>query len=172
MLSQPAGTKRAKRSRRHFRHRDDAHRKRRNRQNAELDHLGKHHADHAALDHVDRRDRDQDHRVLVRREMPGQERRREFTDAFESVAEEADDADERIDNNDQVRELRAAAGAETRLDPLGAGHHVRSPEPRRQIHHQEDLVESRPQPRDPDALQSIDEHPVDQQHGAADVEHA
>ena len=172
MLSQPAGHEARQRSGRHFRHGDDAHRKRSDRQNAELDHLGDHHADHAALDHVNRGDGDQDHCVLIGRKMPGQECRRKLPDAFESIGEEADDADERVDHNDQVRKLRAASGAETRLDPLRAGHHVRSPEPCRQINHQEDLVESRPQPRDPDALQSVDEHPVHQQHGSADIEHA
>ena len=68
--------------------------------------------------------------------------------------------------------LRAAALAETRLNPIGAGHGVGTAQPARQEHHQEDLVESRPQPRNPDAFHAVDERPVDQQHGAADVEHA
>ena len=94
-----------------------------------------------------------------------------FSDAFEAVREETDDAEEGVNDNDDVCQLGASPLAEACLNPLGAGHHNGPPQPGREVNHQEYLVESRPQPRDPDALQSIDAHPVDQQHGAADVEH-
>ncbi len=71
-----------------------------------------------------------------------------------------------------VRKPRAAARAEARGDPLGAGGHVRAAQPARQVHHQENLVEDGPQPRNPDALQAVDEQQVDQPHGARDIEHA
>ena len=96
----------------------------------------------------------------------------EFSDALESVTEEPDDAKEGVDHHDDVRQVRAAALAESRLNPIGAGHSVGTAQPTREEHHQENLVERWPQPRDPYALYAVDERPVNQQHGAADVEHA
>ena len=62
--------------------------------------------------------------ILIDAEMPGQERCRELADAFEAISEESDDADEGIDNDDDVRELCPATLAETGLNPLGAGHYI------------------------------------------------
>jgi len=104
--------------------------------------------------------------------VPRKERHGELANSFEPVGEETNDAEERIDHDDNMRELRPAAFPESRLNPLRAGHHIGTPQPTRQVHHQENLVESRPQPGDPNALQAVDEHPVNQQHGAADVEHS
>ncbi len=104
--------------------------------------------------------------------MPGQEVHRKLADAFEGVGEESDDTDEGVDDHDDVGQLRAAPFTEARLDPLGAGHHVGTAQPGRKKHHQEHLVEGRPEPGNPDALYAVNEHPADQQHGAADVEHA
>jgi hypothetical protein len=79
----------------------------------------------------------------------------------------------RAKNDDaQVRERRAAVVAEARLHPLRAGQDVRAPQPRAHEHHQEDLVERRPDPRQPDALEAVEEEHIDQPHRAADVEHA
>src|SRR5664279_3982468 len=104
--------------------------------------------------------------------MPGEKAGSEFPDALEPIGKEPDDADEGIDHHDDVSELRTFAGSKSSLDPLSAGHSVGPPQPGRKIDHQEDLVKRRPQPRDPYTLQSIDKHPVDKQHGSADVKHA
>ena len=156
----------------HLHHGDDAHGKTGDGQNEELNNFCNDDADHAALDHIDRRDGDQNQRILVRREMEGQELRGKLADALEAVCKEADDADKGVEHNNDVRKLRAQAGAEAGLDPLRAGHHLGAAQPRGEIDHQEDLVEGRPEPWNPHALQAVDEHPVHQQHGAADVEHA
>jgi hypothetical protein len=160
------------RRRRDLHHGDDAHRKGGDGENAELHHLCDHHAEHAALDDVNGGDRDQRQRVLIRTEIPGQEGGREFSDALESVTEEPDDTEESVDNDNDVRQVRAAAFAETRLDPIGARHGVGPAQPGRHEHHQEDLVEGGPQPRNPHAFHAVDERPIDQKHRAADIEHA
>ncbi len=157
---------------RDFHHGDDADREGGDGKNAELEHFGDHYAEHPALDDVNGRDGDQDQRVLVGAQMPRQEVGGEFSNALESVSEETDDAEEGVDHHDDVRKLRTAALAEPRLNPIGAGHRVGTAQPARKEHHQKDLIEGRPQPRNPHALHAVDERPVHQQHGAADVEHA
>src|ERR1035437_3569811 len=101
-----------------------------------------------------------------------QENRGELADALEPVAEESDDADESVDDHDEVRQLSAPSGAEARPDPLRAGHHLGAAQPCGKVNHEEDLIEGGPEPGNPHAFQAVDEHPGDQQHGAADVEHA
>ena len=109
---------------------------------------------------------------MVGGKMPRQKIDREFADAFEAVSEKSDHANQRVYDYDHVRELRAAAGAEPRADPLGAGSDVGAAQPGGKIDHQEDLVEDGPQPGNPHAFQSVNEHQIDQPHGAGDIEHA
>ena len=104
--------------------------------------------------------------------MPRQEDRRELADADERVGEKADDVEQREHDDAQMREPRAASVAESEADPLGASHDSGPPEPDRQEHHEENLIEDGPEPRNPDALEPVDEEQVDQPHGPADVEHA
>src|SRR5512146_3456634 len=108
--------------------------------------------------------------------MPGdgvlQELLGELADALEAVSKESDDADEGVNDNDDVGELRAAPFPEARLNPLRPGHGVGPAEPTGEEDHQENLVEGGPKPGNPHALETIDEHPVHQQHGSADIEHA
>ena len=124
------GDKMLKRAGSDFRHGNDAHGKRGNRENAELNDLGDDHAEHAALDDVNGGDRNQNGGVLVRGQVPGQEYRSELSNPFETVTEEPDDAHEGVDDHDQMGKLRATAAAESCLDPLRAGHHVRAAQPR------------------------------------------
>ena len=151
---------------------DKSDRQRRDRQNTELQHLGDDHAEHAALHYVEGGDAHQDQRIYVGGKVPRQEIHREFADALEAVSEKSDHTDQRVDHHDHMRKFRAASGPEPRADPFGAGGHVGAAQPRGKINHQEDLVEDRPQPRDPNALQPVNEHQVDQPHGPGDIEHA
>src|SRR5271157_5406905 len=152
-------------------HGDDAHREGRDGKDAELQHFRDYDAEHPAFDDVKGGDGDEQEGVLIDAEVPGQEGGGEFADALEAVGEETDDADEGVNDHDDVGKLRAAALAEARLDPFRASHHIRAPQPRGHIDHEEYLVERRPEPRNPDALESVHKHPVDKQHGAADIEH-
>ena len=141
----PTGGHRAREcGRSDLRHGDDGDGKGGNGENAELHHLGDDDAEHAALDDVKRRDGDESKGVLVGRQVPGQEGGSEFPDALEAITEETDDADESIDNDDNVRQLRAAAFAKAGLDPLGAGHSIGTAQPRGEEDHQEDLIEGGP----------------------------
>ena len=89
--------------------------------------------------------------------MPGQHDVREFPDALEAVSQHPDDVDERKQHDAQVREVRARAAAETGLDPFRARQHIGTPQPRADKHHQKNLVEHGPDPRQPDALQPVNE---------------
>ena len=80
--------------------------------------------------------------------------------------------DEGEEHDAQMGEIGAGAAAEAKLNPLGPGQHVRAPQPGAQEHHQKNLIEHRPQERQPDALEPVGEEPVDHQHRARDVEHA
>jgi hypothetical protein len=104
--------------------------------------------------------------------MPRQHDRGELADALERVGEHPDDIDERKKDDAQVRKVRAAVASETRLDPFRPGQHVRAAQPRAQKHHQKNLVEHGPKPRQPQTFQAIDEQNIDEPHRAADVEHA
>jgi hypothetical protein len=59
----------------------------------------------------------------------------------------------------------------THPNPLRARQHVRPAQPRRQIDHQKDLVEHRPQPGHPNALQPINERQGHHPHRPRNVEH-
>ena len=71
-----------------------------------------------------------------------------------------------------MRKAGAGAAAEPGLNPFRAGKRVRTPQPRAEEHHQENLVKDGPEERQPDAFEAINEHDGDQPHRAADVEHA
>ena len=71
-----------------------------------------------------------------------------------------------------VGELRSLARAKPGLDPFCAGHHARAPQPDREEHHEEDLVEHRPEPGEPDLFETVNKQDVDQPHGSGDIEHA
>ena len=166
-------------------HGDDGHDHRGDRHDGELQDVGPHDAEHAAehrVDRGDRRERDaveirhvtgRDVEWHVRRDLrPRQEGLDEDADADEAVGEESEHAQHGEADHDVLRELAAEAGAEAGLDPLGAGEHVRAAQPGREVDHQEHLVEHRPQPRNPDALQAVHDAERDEPHRAGDVEHA
>ena len=67
--------------------------------------------------------------------------------------------------------LAPVARAEARLNPFGAGHDVGPAGPGAHEHHEENLVEDRPDKRDPGALQPVDEADVHLPHRAADIKH-
>ena len=104
--------------------------------------------------------------------VPRQEQDDEFADPLESVGEQADGVDQREKNNAQMRQIRPGVAAETGLNPLGAGEDIGAAHPAAEEHHQENLVERRPQPRQPEAFQAINEQNINQPHRPADVEHA
>jgi hypothetical protein len=165
----------------HLEHGDDADGDRGDREDGELHDLGDDDADHAAFDGVEggQAENDDGVDVLVGEqaggvagEMPGQHDHRELADALEGVGEHADHQHQRKEHHADMGHVRPRAPAEAGLNPLGAGQHVRAPQPRAQEHHQEDLVEHRPEKRQPDALHPVHEEPVDHQHRAADIEHA
>ena len=106
------------------------------------------------------------------RKPPRQHHHGEFADAFESVGQQADHVDQRKEHHAQMRQIRAGVTAEAGLNPFRAGHHIGTPQPLAHEHHQENLVESRPKPRQPEAFQAINEQNINQPHCAADIEHA
>jgi hypothetical protein len=158
-------------------HRDDRHQD-------ELQHVGPDDAEHAAEHGVDHRQGGEGDAVDIgdvrgrdvegdvgRDGGPGQENPDELADAHESVGQEPEHAQHREADHDELRELSAGPAAEARLDPLGAGQRVRAAQPARQVDHQEDLVENRPDPRDPDALQPVHDAERDEPHRPGDVVH-
>ena len=88
-----------------------------------------------------------------------------------SVCQKTQHTDDGEQNDDHVGEPAAPVTAEAGLDPFGARQHVRPAQPGRKVHSEEDLVEDRPEPRNPDALQAVDEAQGYQPHGAGYVEH-
>ena len=152
-------------------HGDDADGQRSDGQDAELDDFREHHAEHAALDHIKCRDAHQDESVGVVGKMPRQEFARELANPFRRIRQEADDTDQRKNHHDDVRGGGAAALAEPGLDPFRAGHHIGPPQPDGHIDHQENLVEHRPEPRQPYALHAVGGRHIHQPHGAGNIEH-
>ena len=155
-----------------FCHRDDAHCEGSDGEDAELEDFGDDHAEHAALDDVKGGDSDKQEGVLIDAKVPGEESGGKLANAFEAVSEKSNDADEGVDDDDDVGELSATALAESRLNPFRAGHHIGTPQPGGEVNHQENLVEGRPKPGNPDAFDAIHKHPIDQQHSPADIKHS
>src|ERR1035441_7795375 len=152
-------------------HGDDADGQRRDGKQAELEDFSDDDAEHAALDHVECGDRHEDQGILIGGEVSGKEIGGELANAFETVGQKPDHTDQRKDDDDEVRQLRAAAFAESGGDPLGAGGDTGAPQPRREVDHQKNLIEDGQQPGNPDALETVDEEQIDQPHGAGDIEH-
>ena len=152
-------------------HRDDSHRERGDRQDDELEEFRDDDAHHPSLHGVDRREAHEYDCVGIGGPVPGEEYLREFPDPLEPVRKESDHAHEGENHDDDMGELGPGARPEPGLDPFRSRHHLRPPEPDGQIDHQEYLVEHRPDPGEPHALQPVDEQDVDKPHGAGDVKH-
>ena len=71
-----------------------------------------------------------------------------------------------------MRQRSPFSTPEASLYPFGPRQHIAPSKPHRQIDHQEYLVEHRPQPRNPQALEPVGKSPIDHQHGSGNVEHA
>ena len=59
-----------------------------------------------------------------------------------------------------MRECRSLAFTEAGFDPFGSGEHIGTPQPYRQINHEEYLIEYRPQPGNPETFESVGKCPV------------
>src|SRR5215831_15887107 len=91
------GNETVEHARRNFHHGDDANRKGCYRQNAELHDLRDHNAEHSTFDHIKGGDGDQDQRIFVCAEVPGEEGCCELSDPLKPIGKKADDAEESVD---------------------------------------------------------------------------
>src|SRR5690625_922541 len=164
--------------RRHLVDGDHPHPDTRDRHDDELKDLRKHDTEHATLYYIERcysgnEEAPQvDVGLRIGRELPREKGCSKLPDANKAGSEEAKHIENREEDDYEVRELSTASIAKPELDPFRAGHHARSSQPDRQEYHQEYLIEYRPQPWYPDALQPIYEEQIHHPHRTADVKHA
>ena len=59
-----------------------------------------------------------------------------------------------------MRECRSLAFTKAGFDPFGSGEHIGTPQPHRQINHEEYLIEYRPQPGNAETFESVGKCPV------------
>ncbi len=74
-------------------------------------------------------------------------------------------------NHNSMRQSSSFSMSETGFNPFGTCQHITSAQPYGKIHHQEYLIEHRPQPRNPQTLETICKGPINHQHGSGNIKH-
>ena len=107
-----------------------------------------------------------------RNHLPGDEDLHKLSQPDKAIGKETQATDQGECHNDPVRLHATPSRTEPGTDPLGPCCCIGAPQPDGEKHHQEDLVENRPEPWDPDGFQAVYKGQGYQPHRTRNIEHS